>query len=148
MTELEKYIKANAAKFDGQTPADGHEQRFLARLDAVSAKPSLNVRRIVFGTIAAAAATLAGVFVAGRTLLAPKDPSAIYLAYMTRVSKLYAECPMEDTASWDDALAQFTEEAIPMFEQLPEEMSRREKARILRQYYGSMLNGAKQLANQ
>ena len=67
---------------------------------------------------------------------------------MSKVSRLYESCPMEDSASWDEALAQLTEESVPLFEQLPEEMSRREKARVLKQYYASLLDGAKQLANQ
>ena len=147
MTELEKYIRSNAEVFDGQTPAEGHEQRFLAKLDAASARPSRNIRRFVFGAIAAAA-TLAGVFFAGRAVFAPKDPAAIYLAYMEEVSRIYQDCPLEDSDVWDDAIASFTEEAVPLFEQLPDEMPRREKARILRQYYGTLLDGAKQLANQ
>lgn len=146
MTELEKYIRENAAGFDVMEPAEGHEERFMEKLEAVSVKPSWNIRRIVFGTIAAAA-TLAGVFIAGRNLLA-NDPEDIYLAYMSKVSRLYESCPMEDSASWDEALAQLTEESVPLFEQLPEEMSRREKARVLKQYYASLLDGAKQLANQ
>lgn len=147
MTELEKYIRSNAAEFDCKEPAEGHQERFMAKLDAVSDKPSRNIRRIVFGTIAAAA-TLAGVFFAGRAVFAPKDPAAIYLAYMEEVSRLYRDCPMENSDVWDDAIAQLTEEAVPLFEQLPDEMSRREKARILRNYYGTLLDGARQLANQ
>lgn len=147
MTELEKYIRSNAAELDCQEPAPGHEERFLARLDAVSEKPSRNIRRIVFGTIAAAA-TLTGVFFAGRAVLAPRDPSEIYLAYMTEVSKIYQDCPMEDSEAWDNAIASITEEAVPLFEQLPQEMPRREKARILKQYYGDLLDGAKEFVNQ
>ena len=102
MTELEKYIRENATAFDGMEPAPGHEERFLARLEADSpvkpandggkpandgvGKASGRVWRII-RTIAAAA-TLAGVFFAGRAVIVPKDPSAIYLAYMTEVSKL------------------------------------------------------------
>ena len=155
MTELEKYIRDNAGKFNDKAPAEGHEGRFMAKLMADSpvkpandgvVKTSGRVWRII-GTIAAAA-TLAGVIFAGRAVIVPKDPSAIYLAYMTEVSKLYKDAPMEDSASWDDALAQLTEESVPLFVQLPEEMSRREKARVLKQYYGDLLDGAKQFVNK
>ena len=164
MTELEKYILENAGEFNDKAPAEGHEGRFMAKLMADSpvkpandggkpandgvGKSSGRVWRI-FGTIAAAA-TLAGVFIAGSSFghYTGRNPEAIYLAYMTEVSKLYKDCPMEDSAAWDDAIAQLTEESVPLFEQLPEEMSRREKARILKQYYGDLLDGAKQFVNQ
>lgn len=152
MTELEKYIRDNAAEFDGMEPAEGHEERFLEKLSEpandVGGKSSGRVWRI-FGTIVAAA-TLAGIFIAGSSFghFTGRNPEAIYLAYMTEVSKLYQDCPMEDSAAWDDALAQLTEESVPLFEQLPEEMSRREKARVLKQYYGDLLDGARQFVNQ
>ena len=171
MTELEKYILENAGEFNDKAPAEGHEGRFMAKLMADSpvkpandggmpandggkpandgvGKSSGRVWRII-GTIAAAA-VMAGVFVAGSSFghFTGRNPEAIYLAYMTEVSKLYKDCPMEDSAAWDEALVQLTEESVPLFEQLPEEMSRREKARILKQYYGDLLNGAKQFVNQ
>ena len=164
MTELEKYILENAGEFNDKAPAEGHEGRFMAKLMADSpvkpandggmpandgvGKSSGRVWRII-GTIAAAA-VMAGVFVAGSSFghFTGRNPEAIYLAYMTEVSKLYKDCPMEDSASWDEALVQLTEESVPLFEQLPEEMSRREKARILKQYYGDLLDGAKQFVNQ
>ena len=146
MTELEKYIRDNAAGFDGMEPAEGHEERFLAKLEAQSARKSW---RIILATLAAAA-TLAGVFFAGSSFghFTGRNPEAIYLAYMTEVSKLYKDAPMEDSAAWDDALAQLTEEAVPLFEQLPQELSRRRKARILKEYYGNLLDGAKSFVNQ
>ena len=165
MTELEKYIRDNAGEFNDKAPAEGHEGRFMAKLLAdspvkpandvggkqandVVGKSSGRVWRII-GTIAAAA-VMAGVFVAGSSFghFTGRNPEAIYLAYMTEVSKLYKDCPMEDSAAWDDAIAQLTEEDTPLFEQLPEEMSRRQKARILKQYYGDLLDGAKQFVNQ
>ena len=148
MTELEKYIRVNAAGFDLMEPAEGHEDRFLAKLDAARKPVKLNWRIMV--TTFAVAASLAGVIFAGSSFghLTGRNPEAIYLAYMTEVSKLYKDCPMEDSASWDEALVQLTEESVPLFEQLPEEMSRREKARILKQYYGDLLDGAKQFVNQ
>ena len=152
MTELEKYIRDNAGEFDDKTPAEGHEGRFMARLMADSpVKPANEGKgwRILFITLATAA-VLAGVFVTGSSFghFTGRNPEAIYLAYMAEVSKLYKDCPMEDSASWDDALSQLTEETVPLFEQLPEEMPKREKARILKQYYGELLNGAKQFVNQ
>jgi hypothetical protein len=144
MTELEQYIRSHAEEFDVKEPAQGHEERFLARLEEAQ-KPARRPWRVVWGTVAAAAA-LSALFVVNA--VRRNSPEAIYLTYMDRVSQLYSACPADAGTDWDDTLASLTEEATPLFLQLPEEMSRLEKARILRAHYASLLEGAKQLANQ
>ena len=127
MTELEQYIRSHAREMDVREPAEGHEERFLSRLEEAR-KPVRRPWRVVWSTVAAAAAL-----------------SALFLV---KVSRLYAYCPADAGADWDQTLAALTEEANPLFLQLPEEMSRMQKARILKQHYSSLLEGAKQLANQ
>ena len=144
MTELEQYIRSHVDAFDVKEPAPGHEERFLARFDEVQ-KPVRRSWRIIWGTVAAAAA-LSAFFVV--TAVRRSDPEAIYLAYMDQVSQLYSNCPADAGADWDEALASLTEEATPLFLQLPEEMSRIQKARVLKTHYASLLEGAKLLANQ
>ena len=144
MTELEQYIRSHAEEFDVKEPAPGHEDRFLARFDEVQ-KPARRPWRIIWGTVAAAAA-LSALFIV--TAVRRSDPEAIYLAYMDQVSQLYSNCPADAGADWDEALASLTEEATPLFLQLPEEMSRIQKARVLKTHYASLLEGAKLLANQ
>jgi len=158
MTELEQFIRSHAQEFDVREPAPGHEERFLGRLEAAGleeaglldepaglARPARRPWRIVWGSVAAAAA-LSALFVVNAIRLS--SPEAIYLSYMDRVSELYSACPADAGTDWDEALAGLTEEASPLFLQLPEEMSRLEKARILKAHYASLLEGAKQLANQ
>ena len=144
MTELEQYIHSHAGEFDVMEPAPGHEERFLTRLEKAD-KPAHHPWRIVWGTVAAAAA-LSALFIV--TAVRRSDPEAIYLAYMNEVSQLYGACPADAGADWDEALASLTEEASPLFLQLPDEMSRIEKARVLKTHYASLLEGAKQLTNQ
>ena len=144
MTELEQYIRSHAEEFDVKEPAQGHEERFLARLEEAQ-KPARRPWRVVWGTVAAAAA-LSALFVVNAIRLS--SPEAIYLTYMDQVSQLYSACPADAGTDWDETLAALTEEATPLFLQLPEEMSRMEKARILKAHYSSLLEGAKQLANQ
>lgn len=144
MTALEQYIRNHAEEFDVERPAPGHEDRFMARLTQVE-KPVRRPWRIVWGTVAAAAA-LSALFVVNA--IRQSSPEAIYLAYMNEVSQLYSDCPADAGADWDEALASLTEEASPLFLQLPDEMSRFQKARILKEHYGSLLDGAKTLANQ
>ena len=144
MTELEQYIRSHAEEFDVKEPAQGHEDRFLARLEEAQ-KPARRPWRVVWGTVAAAAA-LSALFVLNA--VRRNTPEAIYLTYMDRVSQLYSACPADAGTDWDETLASLTEEANPLFLQLPEEMSRMQKARILKAHYASLLDGAKQLANQ
>ena len=144
MTELEQYIRSHAREMDVREPAEGHEERFLSRLEEAR-KPVRRPWRVVWSTVAAAAA-LSALFLVNA--LQSSTPEAIYLAYMDQVSRLYADCPADAGADWDQTLAALTEEANPLFLQLPEEMSRMQKARILKQHYSSLLEGAKQLANQ
>ena len=158
MTELEQFIRSHAQEFDVREPAPGHEERFLGRLEAAGleeaglldepaglVRPVRRPWRIVWGSVAAVAA-LSALFVVNAIRLS--SPEAIYLSYMDRVSQLYSACPADAGTDWDEALAGLTEEANPLFLQLPEEMSRLEKARILKAHYASLLEGAKQLANQ
>lgn len=144
MKELEKYIRSHAYQFDGMEPLPGHEERFLARLEQAQ-KPARRPWRVVWGAVAVAASLSALIL---GTVLYRSNPETIYLAYMDEVSQLYSECPADAGADWDEALASLTEEANPLFLQLPVEMPRLQKARVLRAHYGSLLEGAKQLVNQ
>ena len=161
MTELESYIRSHAAEFDTQEPAGGHEERFLARLDASQAvttplrdffsRLSELFRNRRFQTVACAMAAC----VAALLILRPgdpfrgagNDPRAIYLAYMDQVVEIYNQLPLEGDTERDATLQAMTEEVDPLFTQLPDELSRRQQARILREYYGELLAGARKLKN-
>jgi hypothetical protein len=160
MTELERYIRAHAGAFDTQEPARGHEERFLARLDvtpAVAAAPhsrrsgwfrSRSARLTAYALAAVAAVVLVLRPGAPRDFRhVPDDPEAIYLAYMDHVAGLYNAVPAENSATWDTTLQEITEEKVPLFEQLPDELSARERGRILKAYYGDLLAGARKLKN-
>ena len=149
MNGLEEYIRANAAQFDTATPSEGHEERFLARVDA---RPAARLaalfrpRPVRFALYALAS------IVAALLILRPddpfrgtgNDPQKIYLAYMDRVAELY-RTPSADSGTRDAILAGITEEEDPLFLQLPEELSARERGRILKDYYGRMLTAAGQI---
>ena len=187
MTELEKYIRDNAAAFDTESPAEGHEARFLARMDEASAAdvarrstdPAVRkrrggrswnwffgklVRKIIPGrplgagrsqkTAIRSAAWVPALALACALLLVlvirpgdpfrgvSNEPEAIYLAYMDRVADLYQALPLED-----GTLQEITEEADPLFAQLPDNISSRQRGRILKNHYGELLAAARQLKN-
>ncbi|MBR4525376.1 MAG: hypothetical protein IKP15_07495 [Bacteroidales bacterium] len=146
MTELEKYIRENAAAFDTESPAEGHEARFRARLFLTSFRAAIRNLRpapVLAFAVAACAALLLIIRPGDPFRGVAHDPEAIYLAYMDRVADLYQALPMED-----EALQEITEETEPLFTQLPENLSNRERSRILRNHYGELLAAARQLKKQ
>ena len=171
MNELEQYIRDHAAAFDTEAPAAGHEARFLARLEAGDSpvKPAndgksfrafLESFRTFLESFRTAIRNLHPAPVLAFALAAclalvliirpgdpfrgvSNEPEAIYLAYMDRVADLYQALPLED-----DALREITEEDEPLFAQLPDDISSRQRARILKAHYGELLSAARQLKKQ
>jgi len=159
MNELESYIRTHAADFDAAEPATGHEERFLARLDATpqAVKPERPAGRQGFSAFfrsrtGRAFAFALAAFAAALLLLRPgdpfrgagNDPEAIYLAYMDEVSRIYEQVPPTGDDGRDDALESITEESYPFFLQLPEEYSPRKRAHIIKEYYSGLLAQARE----
>ncbi len=169
MNDLETYIREHAAQFDTAEPASGHEERFLARVDATpqafhpepaegSVIPGLtrNPRPRFFRPLAwafalAALAVALVVFRPGTShhfLGVPNNPERVYRSYLAQVEKAYLTFPWEDGYDWESALDELTEESVSLYEQLPDGLSPRRQARILKAYYGDLLDGVQQLKNR
>jgi len=146
MNNWETYIRQHAAELDTAPLPEDAEKRFLERWEADNArrKQAAPVRRAVLWSVAAAAA------VAMLLLLrpsAPHDwfrgidntPEAIYSSYLAQVADAWEKAGPDESLS--DQLSGLTEETVPMLEQLPEELPAEEQAQILREYYGSLLDG-------
>ena len=143
MMDLEKYIRENREAIDTETPPEGSEDRFLSRLeDNVSARTG---KRLLFRilTMTAAAAVLAIVTLTlknGRFRGTGNEPEAVYARYLAEMEDIWETVGPDEDASL--LLAMVTDEAIPMASQLPEELTPRERAGILREYYGTLLDKA------
>ncbi|MBQ9185676.1 MAG: hypothetical protein IJ151_07390 [Bacteroidales bacterium] len=151
MTDLEKYIKENGRKMDMAEPSAGHEDRFLDKLERAG-KPAASAKIVVWRRFMAvtslAAAVIIGIILikpgAGGSLNADKDwfadagdsPQAIFDAYYSQYRQ---NCTELAEYGEDETLAAITREAIPLLDQLPDELSDQEKGEILRSYYGTML---------
>lgn len=155
MNELERYIREHAAEFDVAEPAEGHEDRFLRRCAprndrSVVARDDRSWSIWGWG-FAVAMAVLAAVVVlrpaGGRGFFfgVGNDPQKVYLAYLDKVESARVALADSDEYNWEGILRGMTEEAVPMIEQLPEELSGRQQARILKQYYGEILAGVEKL---
>ena len=168
MNDLETYIREHAAQFDTAEPASGHEERFLARLDVTpgachperqtachperSEGSSFRRPRYLIPLFALAALAVAlVVFRPGTShhfLGVPNNPERVYRSYLAQVEKAYLTFPWEDGYDWESALDELTEESVSLYEQLPDGLSPRRQARILKAYYGDLLDGVQQLKNR
>lgn len=139
MNELEQYIRTHAAQFNTEEPAPDHEARFLAKTRSLF-RPA----PILAFAFAALAAVILVIRPGDPFRSAGNDPTTIYLAYMDQVAGLY-ERPSADSEARDALLQLITEEEEPLFTQLPEELPRRVRGRILREHYGRILAAAREI---
>ena len=144
MENLEKYIQDNLEQFNcGEMPL-GHQERFMAKLQAAQAAPErkaprLFSRRSLFAATAAAAAIVIAFFI---TTGSPTSDSDDYTIAIHEVAEeMYIEETEimmmlgEDDQHIVNSVKSITEEAIPLSEQLPAELSQEKRAQILREYY-------------
>lgn len=156
MIDLKEYIGDCREEFDNAELPDGHEERFEAKLDAMLAarkedekdKSDRKIRILRWIPVAAAAVIAVGIFIkrparkvdwfAGVT----DDPVTVYLAYSEKVGQMYREIFLKDVeGNWETTVSGIADEAVPMIDQLPEELDDASKAAIMKEYYGKLLDG-------
>ncbi len=141
-------------RFDIYDLPEGHEARFQMKLDAAkNGQRSHRILRWTAVAAAAAAAILCVIQIPGgnRHFFRAHTPEAVYTAYLDKVGSYYEQLASSDalhSEDWEAVLASLTNETIPLFDQLPEEMPDREKVRVLKRYYGELLDGAELLQNE
>ena len=154
MENLGKYITDNLDQFNcGQMPA-GHNERFLARLSQAQATaniaqpqakapakrriPHLFSRKAIFAATSAAAAIIIAL-VATTTLKSQDEKYTIGVQELAQeMFRQEAETLMlfeEDDQYMINNVKAITNEAIPLSEQLPSELTPAQRAEILREYY-------------
>lgn len=145
MTELEKYISSNLEAFDSEPMPEGSKVRFMDAVREERRKRRVKIIRLAFTGIAAACAALT-VFLAKpdisrelerhHTRLAEKESEILILA-----GKVY---PYEADAILS-TVRSITAEAIPLEDQLPDEMSLKDRRRILKEYYNHKINALEEV---
>lgn len=145
MTELEKYISSNLEAFDSEPMPEGSKVRFMDAVREERRKRRVKIIRLAFTGIAAACAALT-VFLAKpdisrelerhHTRLAEKESEILILA-----GKVY---PYEAEAILS-TVRSITAEAIPLEDQLPDEMSLKDRRRILKDYYNHKINALEEV---
>ena len=135
MTELEKYIGMNLESFDSEPVPSGSHERFMAAVAAEKKTRRIKVISMAFTGMAAA-------FTLFLMLFNEPDLSRELKRQHTRLAAMenkimnVAEsvCPFEvDIVA--NTIRSITFEAIPLEDQLPEDLSEKDRIRILNDYY-------------
>lgn len=156
MENLEKYIQDNLEQLNkGEMPA-GHQERFLAKLEALQSQEQhqepkpyhLPIRRILFAASAAAAAIIIALF-------ATLQPGNIGQSYSIGIQEMAQEMYTEeaeilqilpeDDLQMINSVKSITQEAVPLTDLLPDELSPEKRAEILREYYKAKTAGLKKI---
>lgn len=135
MTELERYISSNIDAFDCEPIPEGGKERFMDSVRQERRKNRIQVLSIAFTGMAACIAIIMAVLV-------EPDISKELERHYTRMSMkeneiltiVEREYP-EETDMIMNILRTISADAIPLEDQLPEELSTKEKSRILNEYY-------------
>ena len=135
MTELERYVSSNIDAFDCEPLPEGGKERFMDAVRQERRRNRIQVLSIAFTGMAACIAIIMAVLV-------EPDISKELERHYTRMAMkeneiltiVERECP-EETDMIMNTLRTITADAIPLEEQLPEELSTKEKSRILNEYY-------------
>ena len=156
MENLEKYIQDNLEQFNKGEMPSGHQKRFLAKLEALQSREQhqepkphhLPIRRILFAASAAAAAIIIALF-------ATLQPGNIGQSYSIGIQEMAQEMYTEeaeilqmlpeDDLQMINSVKSITQEAIPLTDLLPDELSPEKRAEILREYYKAKTAGLKKI---
>lgn len=135
MTELEKYINSNLEAFDCEPIPQGGKERFMDAFVNERRKSRVKVISFAFTGVAACMAVMMTVF-------AQPDLSKELKRHHTRLAEKENEIMIiaereypDETDMIMNTMKTITAEAIPLEDQLPDEMSAKEKSRILNDYY-------------
>ena len=135
MTELERYISSNVEAFDCEPLPEGGKERFMDAVRQERRKNRIQVLSIAFTGMAACIAIIMAVLV-------EPDISKELERHYTRMAMketeiltiVERECP-EETDMIMNTLRTITADVIPLEDQLPDELSAKDKSRILNEYY-------------
>ena len=135
MTELERYIIGNRGEFNSVPVPDRSRERFMARLETEKRRRRIRFISMVSAGIAACMATV--MFLAiepDMTEVLEHHHSRLAAKELDIITMTESEHPY-DIDEVMNSIRSITFEAIPLEDQLPEELSAKEKIDILNEYY-------------
>lgn len=145
MTELERYIIDNREAFGQEPVPSGSRDRFMNRLAAERRKRRIMRASLAISGIAAACAAVMVLFV-------EPDMSRKLERYHTKIVEMAND--IMNIAETDypyekemirSTVSAIADETIPLEDQLPDELSTKEKTRILNDYYNQKYSALRSL---
>jgi hypothetical protein len=135
MTELERYISSNIDAFDCEPIPEGGKERFMDAVRQERRKNRIQVLSIAFTGMAACIAIIMAVLVEPDI---SKELERHYTRMAMKENEILTivgrECP-EETDMIMNTLRTITADVIPLEDQLPDELSAKDKSKILNEYY-------------
>lgn len=135
MTELERYISSNVEAFDCEPLPEGGKERFMDAVRQERRKNRIHMLSMAFTGMAACIAIIMAVLVEPDI---SKELERHYRRMAMKENEILTivgrECP-EETDMIMNTLRTITADVIPLEDQLPDELSAKEKSRILNEYY-------------
>lgn len=146
---IEEYIKENREVFNEGTLPQGHHKRFLEKLQAQENKHAKKQRTftLLTRTLLSAAAVFLLAFIIGELSgnKKEKDYLALMLQEEEEVIQLISQADPFTGELMLNALENITFEAIPLKEQLPQEISDTQRKEILQAYYKQKTEGIQEI---
>ena len=150
MDELKKFIDDHRDAFETEVPGAGHRERFMNEADRYGRRRIFS-RRYVVVSVAAALIGF-GIFLGSRAFRDGIDPVLSEVEAFNRDFETLSEQTVfagqrlgMDTTEILDILLDIYCDTIPLYQQLPEELSDAEKVRILKRYFNLKIKAVKQL---
>ena len=135
MTELERYISSNAEAFDCEPIPEGGKARFMDAVRQERRRSRIQVLSMAFTGMAACIAIMMAILVEPDI---SKELERHYIRLAAKENEILTIVEREYPDETDmimNTLRTITADAIPLEEQLPDELSTKEKSRILNEYY-------------
>lgn len=134
MSGIEKYIRENIEAFDAYPAPEGSREAFLKKVKAERSRGGLRAIVITVSSMAAAAA-IAFTFFQGSLERDIERQYRKLASKETEILTLIAETSPENLESVMNTIRAVTSEAVPLEEQLPEEMEEKSRKQVLKEYY-------------
>ena len=148
MDNLREFVKENRAAFDTEPLDEGHRGRFAAKLALGTERGASVLLRCFWAAVVLGLLWL-------RTGHSQGDPvRRVIAAYNRDMDSLNREITAfclrtgADTSQVNRTIRIIDCEAVPLYEQLPDELDDAEKVRILRRYFGLKIDAVRQLRAQ
>ncbi|MBO5815960.1 MAG: hypothetical protein J6R30_07610 [Bacteroidales bacterium] len=147
MNGIEKYIKENIGKFDVASLPEGSRNSFLQKVKAEKRRRRVRTIMLAISSMAAAAAIMVSILPDSLSYEIEKHHKELAVKEMEIITTLSDTSP-ELIDEVMNTVRVVVSEAIPLEEQLPDEMGFKAKKQILHEYYDSKYRALEQIHDQ